>query len=105
MTRSTSGSKKEIAPRARGARTYFVYILKCADGTLYTGIATDLEKRVLEHNESPRGARYTKSRRPVVLAYSEKAKSRSAALTREYALKQLPRKDKLALIANHPLTT
>ena len=105
MTRSTSlKNKKKETPRAQSARNYFVYILKCADGTLYTGIATDLEKRVLEHNESPRGARYTKSRRPVALVYSEKAKTRSAALIREYALKQLPRKDKLALIANNPIT-
>lgn len=98
MTRSTSGSKKKDAPRAGGARAYFVYILECSDGTLYTGIATDVAKRVVEHNESPRGARYTKSRRPVKLVYKEKAKTRSAALVREYALKQLSRKDKFALI-------
>jgi len=99
MTRSTSPSK-EKKPRASGARNYVVYLLECADGTLYTGIATDLKKRVTEHNESKQGARYTKSRRPVRLVYSEKAKTRSAALVREYAIKQLSRTAKQVLVAS-----
>lgn len=78
--------------------SYSVYILECADSTLYTGITTDLKRRVLEHNSAKVGAKYTKARRPVALAYSEKAKTRSAALMREATLKRLTRKEKLTLI-------
>lgn len=77
---------------------YYVYIVRCSDNTLYTGTASNLEKRVADHNESKRGAHYTKSRRPVVLVYSEDCKTRSDALKREYKLKQLSRKEKLDLI-------
>jgi putative endonuclease len=77
--------------------TYFVYILECADKTLYIGITNDLKKRVMAHNTSKTGAKYTKARRPVVLKYSEKVRTRSAALKREYALKQLSRQEKLKL--------
>jgi putative endonuclease len=76
---------------------WHVYILRCADGTLYTGITTDLERRVEEHS-SGGGARYTASRRPVELVYSEPAVDRSAASRREAAIKQLARADKLVLI-------
>ena len=79
---------------------YFIYILKCADGTLYIGSTNDLEKRLLAHNTSKTGARYTKSRRPVAIVYSEKLKSKSAALKREYALKCLTRAQKLKLFAS-----
>jgi len=76
-----------------------VYILACADGSLYTGITTDPRRRLAEHN-SPRGAaRYTRARRPVTLVYTEPAPNRSAALKREAAIKRLPRSRKLALIA------
>lgn len=76
-----------------------VYILRCADGSLYTGIARDLERRVAEHNGAGgAGASYTRSRRPVRLVYSEGADNRSAASRREYEIKQLSREDKLALI-------
>jgi putative endonuclease len=78
---------------------YVVYILECADTTLYTGITTDLERRVHEHNSGKAGAKYTKARRPVVLRYFEKAKTRGSALSREAALKRLTRSQKLALIA------
>ncbi len=77
---------------------WFVYILKCNDETLYTGITTDLERRVLEHNESPQAAAYTRMRRPVNIIYSESHASRSEATKREYEIKQLTRKDKLKLI-------
>ncbi|HIP21336.1 MAG TPA: GIY-YIG nuclease family protein [Sulfurimonas sp.] len=77
---------------------YFVYILKCSDDTLYTGITTDLKRRVDEHNNSQKGAKYTKLRRPVKLAYSEESEDRSSASKREYAIKQLSRKEKLELI-------
>ncbi len=79
--------------------SYFVYMVACADCTLYTGIARDVEKRVQEHNEGQRGAKYTKVRRPVTLVYTEPAVDRSAALKQEHALRQLTRGQKQALIA------
>lgn len=78
--------------------TYYIYILACVDGSLYTGIATDVERRLTEHNSSVNGAKYTKSRRPVSLVYQEKCKNRSEALKREYEIKQLSRQQKLTLI-------
>ena len=86
----------------RVATRWQVYIVRCADGTLYTGVAIDVTRRVAEHNGvrgSRAGARYTRSRRPVKLAYQEPAANRSAACKREYRIKQLPRAEKLALIA------
>ena len=74
-----------------------VYILKCADGTLYTGWTTDLERRLRAHN-SGQGARYTRGRRPVRLVYSEEQPARSAAQKREAAIRRLSRTDKLKLI-------
>ena len=85
-----------------------VYLVRCADGTLYTGVTTDLMRRVAEHNGTngtngaKRGARYTRSRRPVVLVYGEPAASRSAACKREAAIKRLTRREKLALIRKQP---
>ena len=78
--------------------SYFVYIVKCSDDTLYTGITTDLKRRVEEHNGSVKGAKYTKLRRPVTLVYSEDAENRSSASQREYAIKKLSREKKLELI-------
>ena len=75
-----------------------VYILRCADDTLYTGITTDLRKRVHEHNNSKLGAKYTKVRRPVELVYWQNADDRVDASKKEYAIKQLSRKEKLKLI-------
>ena len=77
---------------------HFVYIVRCADGTLYTGYARDPDARAKTHN-SGRGARYTSGRRPVVLVYVEACKSRGDALSREYRLKRLRRERKEALIA------
>lgn len=74
-----------------------VYMLRCADGSLYTGIARDAEQRLIAHNAG-RGAKYTKARRPVSLIWSEPAACRSSASKREYAIKQFRRADKLALI-------
>ncbi|MEH6591194.1 MAG: GIY-YIG nuclease family protein [Halioglobus sp.] len=77
-----------------------VYILQCADGSLYTGIAVDLQRRLSQHNgERAGGARYTSGRRPVVLRWSEPAADRSVAQQREAAIKKLPRREKLALIS------
>ena len=78
--------------------SYFVYILKCSDETLYTGIATDVHRRLREHNTSPKGAKYTRVRRPVSLVYTEELEDRSSACKREYAIKQLKREKKLELI-------
>lgn len=75
-----------------------VYIVECADGTYYTGITTDVERRILEHNFSFKSAKYTRSRRPVHLVYEETFDNRSNASKREYAIKRLKRKDKLLLI-------
>ncbi len=74
-----------------------VYILRCGDGTLYTGCTNDLPRRLKAH-QSGRGAKYTRSRLPVSLAYQEAAADRSSALRREFALKRLTRQEKLALI-------
>lgn len=77
---------------------YFVYILECADKTLYVGSTNDLEKRVRQHNVAKNGAHYTKIRRPVVLGYSEKCKTFAKARSREAQLKRLTRQKKLHLI-------
>ena len=78
---------------------YFVYIVRCADETLYTGIATDLQRRIEEHNSSEKGAKYTRSRRPVTLVYSEPFPDRSSASKREYQIKKrMSRSQKLHLI-------
>lgn len=76
---------------------YFLYILRCADTTLYTGITTDLERRIIEHNESEKWAKYTKMRRPVELIYSEEYDSRSEASKREYEIKKMTRIEKIQL--------
>jgi putative endonuclease len=73
---------------------WFVYILECADGTYYTGIAKDYEKRVNEHNTSPKGAKYTRGRRPVRLLYHCSFETRSEALKEECYIKKLSRKEK-----------
>jgi len=83
--------------------SYFVYILECSDKTLYTGIATDLKRRVDEHNNSDKGAKYTKIRRPVQLVYSEESENRSSASKREYEIKKMTREKKLELIMNRDL--
>jgi len=74
-----------------------VYLLRCADGTLYTGITTDLHKRLAAHARG-RGARYTRGRAPLTLLHAEPARTRSAALRREHELKRLRRGAKLALL-------
>lgn len=83
--------------------SHFVYIVRCADGTLYTGYARDPQARVRAHDLG-RGARYTSGRGPVRLVYVEGCRSRGAALRREYELKQLSRARKLALIARGSAT-
>lgn len=77
---------------------YYLYILKCADKTLYTGITVDLNRRTEEHNHSKIGAKYTRARRPVKLVYCKKFRNRSKAQIEESRIKHLPRKEKLELI-------
>ena len=78
---------------------YYLYILECADETLYTGITTDLERRLHEHNATLRGAKYTRGRRPVRLVYYKRFKTRSLASKTEAKIKGLTRAEKLELIA------
>jgi putative endonuclease len=80
---------------------YYLYILKCADKTLYTGITTDLKRRVLEHNSTKLGAKYTASRRPVKVVYSKKFKDRSMVSKEEIRIKKLKRIDKLKIITGN----
>ena len=77
--------------------SYTVYILECADGTLYTGITNDLEGRIAAHN-SGAGAKYTRGRVPVVLVYNETCTDRSEALKREQKIKRMTRENKLKMI-------
>lgn len=76
---------------------WYLYILRCGDGTLYTGITTDVEKR-LELHRSGKGAKYTRGRAPLELVYQESCGTHSDALKREYAIKRLPRRKKEALL-------
>ncbi len=78
--------------------THFVYILVCADQSLYVGCTNNLEKRLREHNHAKRGAHYTKIRRPVTLAYSEKFCTISQARAREVEIKRWPRVKKMVLV-------
>lgn len=75
----------------------YTYILECKDGTLYTGWTTDIDRRLAVHN-SGKGAKYTKSRRPVRLVYYETFETREEAMSREYIIKRMTRQEKLALI-------
>ena len=76
---------------------WYVYILRCADNTLYTGITTDPERRLKQHNDGI-GAKYTRYRGPVTMVYIEEACDRSSALRREWQIKQLTKDKKLKLI-------
>ena len=81
---------------------YCLYILKCRDKTLYTGITVDLERRIAEHNSSAKGAKYIRPRRPVKLMYVKKFRNRSTALKAESKIKALTRSEKLSLIRTSP---
>jgi putative endonuclease len=80
----------------------YTYMVRCSDGSLYTGWTNDLKKRITSHNAG-KGAKYTKARRPVELVYYEEFQTREEAMKREYAIKQLSRKEKEALIKTRPL--
>ena len=77
---------------------WYIYLVRCSDGTLYTGITNDLGRRIREHNSEKGGARYTRSRRPVELVYSESAGSRSEAAKREYRIKRMTLSDKRKML-------
>jgi putative endonuclease len=80
---------------------WYVYIVECSDTTLYTGVTTDIERRVMEHNSSKKGAKYTRNKRPVVLMTYFEFNDRSSACKEEYRIKQLTRLDKIKLIKNN----
>ena len=79
--------------------SYALYLLRCADGSLYTGIATDPERRLAEHESSPRGAKRLRGRGPLTLVFSERVGDRGRAQALEARVKRLPRRDKLRLAA------
>lgn len=79
---------------------YYLYILKCADDSLYTGITVNLDQRVNQHNSSKLGAKYTRTRRPVKVVYTKKFANRSKAVKEELRIKKLSRKEKLKMIGN-----
>lgn len=91
----------DSGPKSYGADgPWFLYMVECRDGSLYTGITNDLARRLQQHNDGT-AARYTRSRRPVRIRYQERCESRSAALVRECAVRLLAPKDKWALIEEY----
>lgn len=82
--------------------SWSVYMVRCADGSLYTGISTDVERRVEEHNTSPKSAKYTRSRRPVVLVYTQICSTHIEALRTERSIKKLSRPQKEKIITTRP---
>jgi len=80
---------------------YFLYIVECADRTLYTGITTDITRRIAEHNSGEKGAKYTRNRRPVRVVYLQEFLDRSSASKEEYRIKKLSRKEKKRLISSY----
>ena len=80
------------------SNTWWVYLLRCGDNSLYAGVTTDINRRVDEHNNSKLGAKYTRARRPVYLAYLEKACNKSIACKREYQIRHLPKIKKELLV-------
>ena len=95
---------KEVKQAKKAGGTWFVYILRCAGGSLYTGISKDVPRRLEQHNPGT-ASRYTRSRLPVKLVYQEGQTSRSLALKRELAIKALPRQQKEAMIQGARQTT
>ena len=87
----------------KGPPSIYVYIVECADGTLYTGYTNNVTHRVQEHNNGRSGAKYTRSRRPVRLVYAEQCATLSDALKREGEIKRLSRAEKLLLIEGAPM--
>jgi putative endonuclease len=89
-----------VKKRKKKASSWVFYVLKCRDNTLYTGITSDVSRRINQHNNGT-ASRYTRSRLPVKLVFSQPCRNRSQALRKEYAMKQLSRKEKIAYISDH----
>ena len=83
---------------SKNNKHFFVYLLRYSDDTLYCGWTTDLKRRLAAHNSGKRGAKYTRTRRPVELVYFEELENKNSAMKREYEIKQLSRAEKLRLI-------
>jgi len=99
MLRGMKAREEQEGYRDSGNAVWFLYILRCGDGSLYTGVTTDLDRRLQMHQDG-KASRYTRTHRPVALVYSEECGSRSQALARECAVKSLPRERKDQLIAS-----
>ena len=80
---------------------HYIYILQCADDTLYTGYTNDLEKRIWQHNNGKEGAKYTRSRRPCKLVYHEEYDNKADAMKREYVIKKMMKVEKMKLISSY----
>jgi predicted GIY-YIG superfamily endonuclease len=89
--------KKRLKPRKPSREIWFVYMVRCRDGTLYTGITKDVSRRCQQHNEGT-ASRYTRSRRPIKLIYHEVRPTQSSALKREAAIKAMTRREKLEIL-------
>jgi predicted GIY-YIG superfamily endonuclease len=99
MIRRMAEKEKAVRSKKRQAgKKWFLYILQCGDGSLYTGITNDLDRRFEMHSKG-RGAKYTRSRRPLTMVYSEKCRNKVAAMVRECAVKAYPKKKKAELIS------
>jgi putative endonuclease len=98
-------TSKSTSPAISPIASWYVYILECRDGTYYTGITTDIERRLHEHNHSPKGAKYTRARRPVTLRYYKNCTSKSDALKTEITIKKMTRRQKIQLLHSHPAPT
>jgi len=84
-------------------KPWFVYLLRCSDNSLYTGITTDINRRLNEHNKSNKGAKYTRARRPVTLVYVEKVENKSFASKREYQIRKQPKLNKENMVLTFSL--
>jgi putative endonuclease len=98
MLRRMKAKEEQPAPNTTGGANWFLYILGCCDGSFYTGVTTDIDRRLGEHQEG-KASRYTRTRRPVVLVYQEECGTRSQSLARECAVKSLSRQRKEELIS------
>ena len=100
MLRTMKAKEEEPAPSAAAGARWSLYILGCCDGSFYTGVTTDIDRRLREHQEG-KASRYTRTRRPVVLVYREECGTRSLSLSRECAVKSLSRRRKEELILKY----
>lgn len=101
---SADTHNKNSADTHNKNRNWLVYIIRADDGSLYTGVTTDIERRFGEHQAGPRGARYFQGRRPVEVVFTESGHSRASACRREYEIKKLSRERKLDMLRLRPLS-